>query len=56
MFEPTARLGRIAILWRGDEAARRSFAEKPARRHAVASAIAAALMRVMVFPFAFSPF
>jgi hypothetical protein len=31
MFERTARLGRIAILWRGDEAARRGVSPKTSR-------------------------
>src|SRR6476659_2798280 len=40
MFEPTARLGRIAILWRGDEAARRNASPEPSRFKAVFSALA----------------
>ena len=40
MSEPTARLGRIAILWRGDEAARRSAAPKTSRFKAVFAALA----------------
>jgi hypothetical protein len=31
MSEPTAHLGRIAILWRGDEAARRSAMPETSR-------------------------
>ena len=38
--EPTARLGRIAILWRGDEAARRSAAPETSRFKAVFAALA----------------
>src|SRR6478736_9724512 len=40
MFEPTARLGRIAILWRGDEAARRSASPETSRFRAVFAALA----------------
>jgi hypothetical protein len=40
MFEPTARLGRIAILWRGDEAARRSVSPETRRFKAVFAALA----------------
>ena len=40
MFEPTARLGRIAILWRGDEAARRSASPETSRFKAVFAALA----------------
>jgi hypothetical protein len=40
MFEPTARLGRIAILWRGDEAARRSASPETSRFEAVFGALA----------------
>ena len=40
MFEPTARLGRIAILWRGDEAARRSVSPETSRFKAVFAALA----------------
>ena len=40
MFEPTARLGRIAILWRGDEAARRSVLPETSRFKAVFAALA----------------
>src|SRR5262249_39914147 len=37
---PTARLGRIAILWRGDEAARRSARPETSRFKAVFAALA----------------
>jgi len=40
MFEPTARLGRVAILWRGDEAARRSASPETSRFKAVFAALA----------------
>jgi hypothetical protein len=40
MFEPTTRLGRIAILWRGDEAARRSVSPETSRFKAVFAALA----------------
>src|SRR6201987_6020145 len=40
MSEPTARLGRVAILWRGDEAARRSATPEPSRFKAVYAALA----------------
>ena len=40
MFEPIARLGRIAILWRGDEAARRSASPETSRFKAVFAALA----------------
>lgn len=40
MLEPTARLGRIAILWRGDEAARRSASPETSRFSAVFAALA----------------
>src|ERR1700751_2880389 len=40
MSEPTARLGRIAILWRGDEAARRSATPATSRFKAVFAALA----------------
>src|SRR5882757_8720956 len=40
MFEPTARLGRVAILWRGDEAARRSATAESSRFKAVFAALA----------------
>ena len=40
MFEPTARLGHIAILWRGDEAARRSASPETSRFKAVFAALA----------------
>ena len=40
MSEPTARLGRIAILWRGDETARRSAAPETSRFKAVFAALA----------------
>src|SRR6476619_6660015 len=40
MSEPTARLGRIAILWRGDEAARRSATPETSRFKAVFAALA----------------
>src|SRR5262245_44881147 len=38
--QPTVRLGRIAILWRGDEAARRSAALETSRFKAVFAALA----------------
>src|SRR5262249_35911303 len=38
--EPAARLGRIAILWRGDEAARRSATPRTSRFNAVFAALA----------------
>src|ERR1700704_2814700 len=38
--EPTARLGRIAILWQGDEAARRSATPETSRFKAVFAALA----------------
>ena len=40
MFQPTARLGRIAILWRGDEAARRNASAETSRFKAVFAALA----------------
>ena len=40
MSKPTARLGRIAILWRGDEAARRSATPETSRFKAVFAALA----------------
>ena len=40
MLEHTARLGRIAILWRGDEAARRSALPEASRFKAVFAALA----------------
>src|SRR5438309_4229515 len=40
MFDSTARLGRIAILWRGDEAARRSATPATSRFKAVFAALA----------------
>ena len=40
MFEPTARLGRIAILWRGDQAARRSASPATSRFKSVFAALA----------------
>src|SRR6516164_4078822 len=40
MFEPTARLGRIAILWRGDETARSSATPETSRFKAVFAALA----------------
>lgn len=40
MPEPTARLGRIAVLWRGDEAARRSATPETSRLKAVFAALA----------------
>ena len=40
MSEPTARLGRIAILWRGDEAARRSATPATSRFKAIFAALA----------------
>jgi len=40
MRQPTARLGRVAILWRGDEAARRSATPESSRFKAVFAALA----------------
>src|SRR3954469_25679912 len=40
MSEPIARLGRIAILWRGDQAARRSATRETSRFKAVFAALA----------------
>ena len=40
MSDPTARLGRIAILWRGDEAVRRSATPEASRFKAVFAALA----------------
>src|SRR5437868_14193658 len=40
MSEPTARLGRVAILWRGDEAARRIATPETSRFKAVFAALA----------------
>ena len=40
MSDPTTRLGRIAILWRGDEAARRSARPETSRFKAVFAALA----------------
>ena len=40
MFEPTARLGRIAILWRGVEPERRSTSPETSRFKAVFAALA----------------
>src|SRR5215467_4164880 len=40
MSEPKARLGRIAILWRGDEAARRSATPETSRFRGVFAALA----------------
>src|SRR5262245_66353525 len=40
MSEPRARLGRIAILWRGDEAARRDATPETSRFKAVFAALA----------------
>jgi hypothetical protein len=40
MSEPTAHLGRVAILWRGDEAARRSATADTSRLKAVFAALA----------------
>jgi hypothetical protein len=40
MSKPTARLGRVAILWRGDEAARRSASPETSRFKAVFAALA----------------
>jgi hypothetical protein len=40
MSKPTARLGRIAILWRGDEATRRSASPETSRFKAVFAALA----------------
>lgn len=42
MSDPTNRLGRIAILWRGDEAARRTAAPEASRFKAVFAALAEA--------------
>jgi Domain of unknown function (DUF6815) len=39
MSEPTVRLGRVAILWRGDEAARRSATPETSRFKAVFAAL-----------------
>jgi hypothetical protein len=41
MSQPTQRLGRVAILWRGNEAARRSVAAETSRFAAVFAALAA---------------
>src|SRR5262245_46691153 len=40
MSKPTARLGRVAILWRGDEAARRSATRETSRFKAMFAALA----------------
>jgi len=40
MIEPTNRLGRVAILWRGDEAARRGVSPETSRFKAVFAALA----------------
>jgi hypothetical protein len=40
MSKPTARLGRIAILWRGDEATRRSASPETSRFKAIFAALA----------------
>jgi len=40
MSETTAHLGRIAILWRGDEAARRSVTPETSRFKAIFAALA----------------
>src|SRR6476660_640745 len=40
MSEPTACLGRVAILWRGDQAARRSASAETSRFTAVFAALA----------------
>src|SRR5215510_9934605 len=40
MSQPTARVGRIAILWRGDEAARRIVSPETSRLKAVFAALA----------------
>ena len=40
MLQPAARLGRVAILWRGDEAARRSASPETSRFKAVFAALA----------------
>ena len=40
IFEPKARLGRIAILWRGDELARRNASPETGRFKAVFAALA----------------
>jgi hypothetical protein len=42
MSEPSTRLGRIAILWRGDEAARRSARPETSRLKAIFAALAEA--------------
>jgi hypothetical protein len=42
MSAPTARLGRVAILWRGDETARRGVTLETSRFKAVFAALAAA--------------
>jgi hypothetical protein len=42
MLEPAARLGRIAILWRGDEAARRDATPETSRFKAIFAALAEA--------------
>jgi hypothetical protein len=39
-FEPTARLGRVAVLWRGNEAARHSATAETGRFKAVFAALA----------------
>ena len=39
MSKPSTRLGRIAILWRGDEAARRSTAPETSRFKAIFAAL-----------------
>ena len=45
MSELTARLGRIAILWRGDEAARRNATPETSRFKAVFAALANVAVR-----------
>lgn len=40
MSKPNARLGRVAILWRGDEASRRSATPNTSRFKAVFAALA----------------
>jgi hypothetical protein len=41
MSKPTARLGRIGILWRGDEATRRSVSPETSRFKTVFAAVGA---------------
>jgi hypothetical protein len=40
MFQPAAHLGRVAILWRGDEPARRNASPETSRFKAVFAALA----------------